>query len=487
LDSIQNTLNTNVARIVETVENEFRLSSQRVAALESSLNQGKREIQDLGSKQFELEAIEREVQTNRDLYNTFFTRMTEADSAEPKKSLIIALAALGSLVLSMLMAFLYETMDETIRGTEDIEDKLGVKMLGILPMMKTGLIGRKELPLNPLKIKDKKGTFFEAVNTVRTAICLDDTAEKRRQVILVTSSIPGEGKSTTSLNLAYSLSQMERVLLIDCDMRRPSIAKAIDLEKDSLGLSSLITRTSSPRECVRVGVIDRLDIITSGPMPEQPLEMLSSARFETLLEQLRTVYDRIILDCAPTQAVSDALVLSRLSDAVVYAVKSHSTGYPLIRRGIERLRQVGAPLAGVLVTQVDIEKISSYGGDYYYQGYYDYYGYNEKGKGKIKMSPLELEKIRGDNSVYDISGIQNSDVSYQVNEFSDALDGDSVNGSRHMFVQRSAAAEAGNDHMVSNGQQQHNGGVRSASTQQKPLKTGVENRRNIFGDDLDLL
>jgi hypothetical protein len=144
-------------------------------------------------------------------------------------------------------------------------------------------------------------------------------------------------------------------------------------------------------------------------MADHPLELLSSKRFAKILEQLSKHSDRVIIDSAPTQAVSDALVLSRLSDAVVYIVKSHDTSMELVKRGIQRLRQIRAPLVGVLVTQVDIDKISTYGGDYYYQGYYDYYGYVEDGaaknsnstgatrNGKLKLSQAELLEIQSDD------------------------------------------------------------------------------------------
>jgi len=227
-----------------------------------------------------------------------------------------------------------------------------------------------------------------------------------RQVIVVTSSVPGEGKSTTSINLAHSLGQLERVLIIDCDMRRPTLAKAAGLDRETTGLSSLITQAASASDCIKRGMFGgSVDILPSGPLPDQPLELLSSKRFEKILEQLKMHYDRIIIDSAPTQAVSDALVISRLSDAVVYCVKSHSTSIELVRRGLQRLRQVDAPLAGVIITQVDVDKLQSYGGDYYYQGYYDYYGYNDKASdtangragNKIRLTQEELFAIKNDD------------------------------------------------------------------------------------------
>lgn len=430
LATLEVTLAGHVARVAGSVSNDYQLSQQRVAAIEAKLNVGKTEIQNIGTKTFELDALEREVETNRSIYDTFFSRITEAKSADgleaanarisdyavpptfpfkPKKQLIIALAALASLILSVLMAFLYEQMDETVKGTNDVEGRLGMKLLGILPLIKGGLFNKaQKLPLNPQDIPDKNRTFKEAVNTARTAICLDDGATPRK-VIVITSSVPGEGKSTASINLAYSLAQLERVLLVDADMRRPTIAKAAGFDKGIPGLSNLITQTVPANQCIVRGAFGgTFDILPSGPMPEQPLELLSSKRFEKILEQLGKHYDRIVIDSAPTQAVSDALVLAKLSDAVVYIIKSHETSIELVKRGTERLRQVNAPIAGALITQVDIDKITAYGGDYYYQGYYDYYGYhdkedaNKKGQkkagGRLRLSQEELLNIRTDDS-----------------------------------------------------------------------------------------
>ena len=431
VDSLNGTLSGHIQRAVGAIEKDFQLARQRVASIEQTLAVGKQEIQSIGNKKFELDSLEREVSTNRDLYNTFFSRMSEAKSADglesanarvsdpaitprdpvkPRKQLIVALAALASLMFSMLMAFLYEQMDDTIKSTSDVEDKLKVKLLGIVPLLKGGLFNRTQvLPLDPRTVHeyDKKGTFTEAVNTARTAVCIND-GDRPTKVIMVTSSVPGEGKSTTSINLAYSLSKLEKVLLIDCDMRRPTIAKAINLDAKAEGLSNLIADPSSAKNCIRRRAMDTLDVLPSGQLPLQPLELLASNRFKKIIEQLSEHYDRIVLDCAPTQAVSDALVLSKVSDAVVYCVKSHDTSIDLVRRGLQRLEQVGAPVAGVLITQVDIDKIQSYGGDYYYQGYYDYYGYSDKeksaqgGRGKLILSQDQLHAIKADDSDIDL-------------------------------------------------------------------------------------
>ena len=426
LATLNSTLQGHLIRKAGSISKDYQLARQRVATTESKLAAGKQEIQALGTKKFELDELEREVETNREIYSAFYSRITEANSADgletanarisdaavpailpikPKKQLIIALAALASLVLSMLMALLYEQMDDTVKSTGDIEDKLGLKLLGILPLIKGGVFSRaRTLPLNPLEIVDPKGRFSEAVNTARTALCMGE-ARAPRKIVAITSSVPGEGKSSTAINLAFSLGQLERVLLIDCDLRRPTIAKAAGFDKNTPGLSNLITKTATASECIKQGVFDgAMDILPSGPIHDQPLEFLSSKRFENIVSQLSEHYDRIIIDCAPTQAVSDALVISRLTDALIYCVKSHDTSMELVRRGIKRLNQINAPLAGVIITQVDIDKITAYGGDYYYQGYYDYYGYTEKGDkmatrdGRLRLTNEELHSIRNDDN-----------------------------------------------------------------------------------------
>lgn len=429
LNTLNSTLEGHLQRVSQSVSKDVQLLRQRVASIESQLGAGKQEIQLLGTKKFALDAMEREAATNRDIYDTFFSRMSEARSADgletanarisdyavpanypikPKKQLIIALAALASLVLSMLMAFLYEQMDDTVKGVDDVERKVGVNLLGIMPLLKGGLLSReRKLPLNPLEIEDKKGTFVESINTIRTALFLR-SKEQDTQVIMITSSIPGEGKSTTSINLAHAFGQMEKTLLIDCDMRRPTIGSAAGMPSNCPGLSNLISRSQPAKACVQKGAFGgSMDIITAGPMPENPLEILSSERFKTVITQLRNHYDRIIIDSAPTQAVSDALVLSKVCDAVVYCVKSHSTSINLVKRGVQRLQHVKAKIAGSVMTQVDMDKLVSYGGDYYYQGYYDYYGYTDKdseggeGRGRLHLSPDQVREMRDDDEMFD--------------------------------------------------------------------------------------
>ena len=433
LASLRQTLDNHILQVVTSIEKEYEARRQRVSAIEGTLSQGKENIQLIGQKKFKLDALEREVASNRDLYNRFFNRISQANSADgldtanarisdfaipanspikPRKELIIALAALVSFALSVIMAFLFERVDETVKSSHDVENNLNVPLLGILPLIKKGVLsGNRKLPLNPLDIVDKKGSFIESVNTIQTELSIGDDKAEPRKIILITSSVPGEGKSSSALNLAHAFSQIEKVLIIDCDMRRPSIAKALGGSKDMLGLSDLITGSTTPQVCIQRNAVGSIDVLASGPIPSQPLALLSCARFEEILNQLRKYYDRIIIDSAPTQAVSDALILSKMADAVVYVVKSHTTSISQVKRGLERLSRIDAKIAGVLVTQVDIDKISAYGGDYYFQGYYDYYGYSEnsrEGKNNNKKDRLTIDELQV---------MRNRDTAVEFSEF----------------------------------------------------------------------
>lgn len=342
-------------------------------------------------KQFGFQELMREVETNRNLYDTFFTRIKEANETrqletanarvvdpavtpdkpvKPLKGLTMALAFVLSLMLGVMLAFLLDYLDSTFKGADDVEARLGVPMLGLLPIAKR----RLEQGAKPLFLDADQQGFAEAVRTVRTGVVLSGL-DTSHQIVVVTSSVPGEGKTTTSVNLALAMGQMEKVLLIDADMRRPTIAKTLGIPGSSPGLSNLVAGTAEADQCIHHHEEGNIDILTAGLIPPNPLELLSSRRFRDVLQQLSEKYDRIVIDSAPTLAVSDALVLASIANAVIYVVKSDSTAFHSARNGIQKLQRVHAPLTGVVLNQVNLSKASKYGS---YYGYYDYYGYKAK-------------------------------------------------------------------------------------------------------------
>ena len=333
-----------------------------------SLVEAKETSIDLSRKEFRFKELEREVQTNRNLYDTFFTRIKQAnDSLEldtanariidpavvpsvpfkPRKSLLIILALVLSIILGAVLAFLLDYLDSTFKGAEDVEDKLGLSMLGMVPLVKT-----KKKDDSPIYFLDSnQNGYAEAMRTVRTSVVLSGI-DKPHKVIMLTSSVPSEGKSTSAINLAVALGQMEKVLLIDGDMRKPTIAKVLNLPPNSPGLSNVVAATSTLEDCILHMDEANIDVLTAGLIPPNPLELLSSQKFADLVRNLSETYDRIIIDSPPTLLVSDSLIMSKIAQAVLYVIRSDTTAHNTARTGVNRLLAAKAPLIGVILNKV---------------------------------------------------------------------------------------------------------------------------------------
>lgn len=396
LQAARQKLRGELGNVVAGVSKELAAARATAAQLQREYDQLKGQVQDVNRKGFRLQALEREVAANRQLYDTFLTRFKETNVAgdmdstnarvvdpavvptlpvKPRKSMMVGIAVILALFAGIGLAFLLEHLDNTLKSGEELEDRLGLPMLGSLPLLRL----KKGDQLRPERVfaDDSKSTFAEAIRTIRTGVVLSGL-DNPHKIVVVTSTIPGEGKTTVSMNLALALGQLEKVLLIDADMRRASIAQQLGFAKDTPGLSNLVAGTAKASECIHPVEGTSVHVLPAGIIPPNPLELLSSHRFSELLDKLSEAYDRIVIDTAPTQAVSDALVLSTQASAVVYVVKADSTPYPLAQTGVKRLRQVNAPLVGAVLNQVDIKKAGRYGkyGRYGYDRYYhyDYYG-----------------------------------------------------------------------------------------------------------------
>ncbi|WP_415883612.1 GumC family protein [Neptuniibacter sp. QD34_54] len=390
-------LNQQIISVVNGVENQYKAALASEKSLENSLATTKGSMQDLSRKEFKLRELQQDVDTKRALYDTFFTRFNETSAtgdlrsanarivdpavkpqlpAKPKKGLIAALAFVVSIMFGVVFAFLLKALDNTVKTAADIESKLGETMMGLLPLL-SARKGVKHPSYNEY-LEETQSAFAESVRTIRTGVVLS-ALDNPHKVLAVTSTIPGEGKTSTAINMAYSLGQMERVLLIDADMRRPSLAKALGFDNKLPGLSNFVAGTSKLEDCIHHHEASGIDVLTAGIIPPNPLELLSSERFAKALSVLETKYDRIVIDTAPTQAVSDALVLAPKVGAMIYVVKADSTSYQQAKAGLKRLKDINAPLIGVVLNQVNTKKASKYyGADY--GGYYDSYGYTEESK-----------------------------------------------------------------------------------------------------------
>lgn len=390
LATVKANLNKQIKGLVTGIEKELNRTTRTVNTLEADLKKIRDDYQYITRKETQYNQLKREVETNRNIFNTFLSRSKETEvtsdftsaaarftdraytpkyPSKPNKKLIVIITFIASFAFAVVMSFIFDALNDTVKTKIDVESKLAQRMLGLLPKVK---ISRK----NPFPIyaylEDKYRRFAESVRTFRTSLLLTQL-DRNHQIIAVTSSVPGEGKTTTSANLALSLAQMGSVLLIDADLRKPSLAKRFDIPVFHPGLSNLITGTEQFSECVHLDERSGVAIMPSGQIPSNPLELLSSARFDELLKVLKTKYDHIIIDTPPTQAVSDALVIAQSVDSVVYVVRADVTRVKPIKAGLERLFEVKAHVAGVILNQVDMSKTK----DEHSYGYYDYYDYSQ--------------------------------------------------------------------------------------------------------------
>jgi len=392
-----------VDSVVSSITREYEVAKATEKTMQLSLDKSKTEIQDMSRKEFQLASLERDVQTNRGLYDLFVNRAKETgvtgdlqstvarviDPAivaeapvKPRKTRIISISLVIGLMLGIMLALVLEHLDNTVRTGEDVATKLYAPLLGFLPWVR-GRHGNFEMQRGFLK--NFNPAFSEAVRTLRTGILMS-ALDNPHKVVLITSSVPEEGKTSVSMNLAFALAQVKRTCLIDADMRRPSIYKAMGGELNMPGLSNLVANTEPVSKCVYEHE-SGLFYIPSGPIPPNPSELLSSKRFADVIRKLETMFDVILIDSPPVQLVSDAVILAGVANAMVFVVRADSTPYQVAKGALELLKKGKAHLLGVVLNRLDVDKAErhygygryfSYGGKYKYYKRYGYYGSTKK-------------------------------------------------------------------------------------------------------------
>ncbi len=389
-DAAERALAHQVDSVMEAIRNEHDVARGQAQAIAAAMDTAKSDVQLVGRKDSEYRALLREVETSRQLYDLFYTRISETNESgdlasanarviepasvplqpvKPQKKMVIVLTFVLTLMLAVMLAFLLEMLDNTVKHATDVEQKLGVQLLGLLPLLRKKRKAHESIGLEFTHIDTP--AFGEAIRTVRTGVTLS-SLDKAQKLIMVTSSVSGEGKTSVSCNLALAFAQVERVLLIDADMRRPSVAKEFGLDRSQSGLSDLCAGTVNATECIVRNNEYKLDILTAGMVPPNPQELLGSRRLQSVLANLKENYDRVIIDCPPVLPVSDALLLANLVDMLVYVVKADATSVTQIKSGIQQIKRTPVSIAGVVLNQVDTVKLSAYGeygGGYYYGGY----------------------------------------------------------------------------------------------------------------------
>lgn len=372
----------------QSIANEIIYEESGVASLKGMMSAN-------SALTFEYDALKRDYDYNKQIYATFLKQSKETDAVKsaslqginarvldkavvpsspykPNKKLMIVIGLFVGLLLGFAVAFAIEYFDNTFKSSEEIEAKLNLPVIGMLPN-----ISEKDSDISPSMqfIGAPKSAFAESIRTLRTGMLLS-LPDQENKTLLVTSTVPGEGKTTIAMNLAHSLSHLGDTILVEADLRRPMVKKNMG-KVNKKGLTSLITGEATFAESISVDPKSKmLHILSSGMIPPNPLELLSSEKFELFLSKLKDKYKFVIIDCAPVMAVSDALVLSQKVDGVLFVVKHEATPSQLVANAVTRLKRVKAKIVGVTLNRLRVNK-ARYGRYYKYEGnYYGHYGYH---------------------------------------------------------------------------------------------------------------
>jgi len=306
----------------------------------------------------------------------------------------LTLGLVLGVVGGIALAFLLDYLDDTIR-TKDELAKIApdVPLLGVVPNIEARKsdVAKKDL----FAANQPKSTIAEAYRGVRTALTLSARGPQQK-VMLLTSAGPREGKTTTALNLATVLAFAgARTLVIDADLRKPRVHASFNLANKK-GLTNLIVGEEDPAEYCQRTDIERVDVLSSGPIPPNPSELLGRPRMREILRKLRERYDQIIIDTPPIGAVTDAAVIATMVDGVVLVVHAGKTRRQIVGRGLEQMRYINAPIIGVILNNLKIGRGRYYPGYYHYYYYYTSHyaaedGESSKSKASKKSAPAPVD------------------------------------------------------------------------------------------------
>jgi succinoglycan biosynthesis transport protein ExoP len=414
IDVTQQTLDGERTRGAKNIENEYLAAVRREALLQQAFSGAQSQANDIAEKSVQYKILKREVDTNQGLYDGLLDRLKAAgiagglkesnirvvDSAVPPKkpstprtALNLSLGLLVGLGLGIGAAFLVEHFDNSLKTTEDVERVMQLPALAMIPSVESlnghGIYGAgraiganansrslpagigsphsgangngnntQPLPTHWYRIDDlppQYSALSEAFRSLRTSVLLSAAGQPPRS-LLVSSAQPGEGKTTISANLAISLSQLgQRVLLVDGDLRRPSVHRAFQIQ-GSMGVVSYLTGQQDWREAVEKTSIPSLDVLVSGPVPPNPAELLSSDRMQKLIQEALNDYKFVVVDSPPLLNVSDSRILATLVEGVVLVVKAGETPRELAQRALAHVSGVGARVIGAVLNNIDLHR-----------------------------------------------------------------------------------------------------------------------------------
>lgn len=387
-----------ISNIVDAMRTRYEVTLNQERSLQKALLRSQDETISRDKIAIQYQVLQQETESNRTLYDMLLKRLKETNVSEenrtvnihvvdlavapkapfePRVKRNIFLAIAVGLSLGVGLAFFIEHMDNTVKTPDDLKKYFNLPYLGPVHHFK---IEKPDLPQSDLiMLSDPKSSASESYRGIRTGILFSTSAGSPRS-LLITSADAKEGKTITCSNLAIAMAQSgQKILMLDCDMHRPRFHKIFSLGNDR-GLSNILVGDRDWREVKAPTSIPNLEIITSGPIPPNPADLIGSERMRALIKETTQAYDCILFDSAPVGAVTDPVILSRFVEGVVLVVKVGQTARERVSNSVRLLRDVQARVLGAVLNDINIGK----NGYYYYYQYYHYYG--EDGDRKKKRS-----------------------------------------------------------------------------------------------------
>lgn len=391
IDELSGQIDTIGQSIKDSIRSQYMVAAGQENAIQGQVNALKGDVLNLRDRSIQYNILQRELDTTRTLYDGLLQRYKEVsvtegvatnnvsviDRAEPPRApskpvlvLNLALALLLGLGIGVVAVLIIEALDESLASPDDVEAKLQVPLLGVIPLLDKGVSATSALA-------DPRSAFSEAYYSIRTALQFS-TTNGAPSTMLITSSRPGEGKSTTAYALALNLARMGRnVLLVDGDLRNPSMHRLIGVSNDA-GASNLLSGSATLESVVKPTGQAGLSFVPCGPLPPSPAELWAGDRLETVLAEASAAFDHVVIDGPPVLGFADAPILGNAVGGTVFVIESRGTRRAQARGALRRLAMGRSRLLGAVLTKFNVKTLN-YGG---YDYAYDYsYGSNDRKPG----------------------------------------------------------------------------------------------------------
>lgn len=385
-------INEEVARVVQSVANDVSIAEAHVGSLQASLDRIESQSGQQNQLKVKLAALQSAASSAKSMYEAFLAKLNQTQDQQgiqtpdariisrsevprtpsyPNKLLVMGVAIPGGLLLGLMFAFMMERLDSGFRTTYQIENMLGLPVLATVPEV---FANESEKNVNAAdRVIDKPmSSFSEAIRGLQLSLTLSNV-DKQPKVIVVTSSVPGEGKTTIAISLARLAARSGlKAVIVDGDLRRPTVAETVGAQAVELGLVEAVMGTAPLDRCLVKDPRSDALILSCVKKPVNPSDLLASNAMKQMVANLAKAFDIVIIDSAPMLPVNDTKILSQLADTVLFVARWEKTPREGISNALRALTDVHAPIAGIALARADMARFQ-----YYSYGYQDYYYYNK--------------------------------------------------------------------------------------------------------------